>query len=167
MIAVRLKLVLCYVSGHQKGIEFCYVILHTHTQYINMELLLVRNNSPCLVRIFKQTLRLVDPNSIKALVNDFPDLFLYLRLFVVRQNGNVALARSSVDNDFLVSLKFIGPCHFLWWIESSLVRRSIESLAPVHVTELWGALLVHFYEIPKFGDPSRPVPCKKYMRSAE
>jgi hypothetical protein len=121
----------------------------------------VRNNSPCLVRIFKQTLRLVDPNSIKALVNNFPDLFMYLCLFVVRQNGNVALTGSSVDNDFLVSLKFIGPCLFLGWIEFPLVRRSIESLAPVHVTELGGALIVHFYKIPNFGHPSRPVPEKK------
>ena len=128
-----------------------------------MDLLSVCNNNPCLVWIFKQTLRLVDPNSIKTLVNDFPDLFLYFCLFVVRQNGNVTLTASSVDDDFLVCLKFIGPCLFLGWTELLLVRQSIESLAPVHVTELGGALLVRFYKIPKFRDPSRLVPVKKNL----
>ena len=116
------------------------------------QLFLVGNYNPSLVRVFKDTFRLIDPNFSRT-VNDSPDFILNLSFLIFRQDRDVALAGCPVHRRVFRSFQMVGPYLFLGRLKCPFIWFSIESFSPQHVPKLWSALFMNFDEVSNLGDP--------------
>ena len=114
------------------------------------------NYNPNLIRILKDTFRLINPNFFRV-INDSADFILNFLFLIFRQDRDVALAGCPVHCRFFGSLQMVGPYFLLGRLKFLSIRFGVEGFAPKHVPKLWSALFMSFDEVSNLGDPLSTV----------